>query len=138
MVRAAPIAEWVKAGVSVAITTDGATANCGFDFWRELDRAPWNQWLRHETKTALPPGQVLRMVTSEAAAALGMVESVGFLEADKQADVISVDPCATRLTPTMSVEHLLIFMIHAGMFGMSSSMADAEPEPPDRGCRRSD
>ncbi len=105
----APISALAAAGAKVAITTDGAAPYCGFDLWRELSRATWNQWMSHQDQTVLPPGQALRMVTCDAAAALGMGDVVGSLEVGKRADVITVDLSAPHLTPATSIEHLLAF-----------------------------
>ncbi len=108
----APMVALVEAGARVAITTDGAAPYCGFDLWRELSRATWNQWMLHDDQSVLPPHQALRMVTSEAAAALGMADTVGSIEVGKRADLITVDLATPHLTPATSIERLLAF--HAG------------------------
>ena len=105
----APIDALARAGARVAIATDGAAPYCGFDLWRELSRATWNQWLQHAEQSPLPPAQALRMVTCEAAAALGMGDSVGSLEIGKRADLLTVDLAAPHLTPATSIERLLAF-----------------------------
>ena len=105
----APIDALVKAGARVAITTDGAAPYSGFDLWRELSRATWNQWMLHRDQHVLPPEQALRMVTCEAAAALGMSDVVGSLEVGKRGDLITVDLSAPHLTPVTSIERLLAF-----------------------------
>ncbi len=105
----APIAALAEAGAKVAITTDGAAPYCGFDLWRELSRATWNQWMMLQDQSVLPPAQALRMVTCDAAAALGMGDTVGSLEVGKRADIITVDLAAPHLTPATSIERLLAF-----------------------------
>src|SRR3989442_3568721 len=49
--------------------------------------------------TAFPAADLLRMATTEAAAALGIAHLVGSLETGKRADVIAVDRRAPPLFP---------------------------------------
>ena len=132
----APIAALTDAGAKVAITTDGAAPYCGFDLWRELSRATWNQWMLHQDQTVLPPAQALRMVTCDAAAALGMSDVVGSLEAGKCADIITVDLSALHLTPATSVERLLAF--HATGHDVRDAVVDGRVLMRDRAIQSVD
>lgn len=105
----APIVALIEAGAKVAISTDGAAPYASFDLWRELSRATWNQWMSLEDQRVLPPGKVLRMVTIEAAAALGMAAEIGSLEVGKKADLVTIELAAPHLTPATSVTRLLAF-----------------------------
>ena len=105
----APIVALIDAGAKVTISTDGAAPYASFDLWRELSRATWNQWMARGDQRALPPGKVLRMVTIEAAEALGMANEIGSLEVGKKADVTTVDLGAPHLTPAISIPRLLAF-----------------------------
>jgi len=87
----APIPTLVRAGCAVAITTDGAAPYTSLDPWRELTRAAWNQWTARGTQALMPPETLLRMVTIDAARALGMAARIGSLEAGKDADLVVVD-----------------------------------------------
>jgi cytosine/adenosine deaminase-related metal-dependent hydrolase len=69
----------------------------------------WHQWIRFETQEVLPGGKALRMVTIDAAKALGMDHETGSLEAGKKADIILVDLDKPHLTPITYVPHQLTF-----------------------------
>jgi 5-methylthioadenosine/S-adenosylhomocysteine deaminase len=87
----APIPALLRAGCKVAITTDGAAPYASLDPWRELSRTAWNQWLAADSQSVLPPETLLRMVTIDAARALGRGDRIGSLAPGKDADVIVVD-----------------------------------------------
>jgi len=105
----APIVELLEAGANVAIATDGAAPYASYDLLREPSRAMWHQWTRHRSQHALPPGKALRMITIDAARALGLGAEVGSLEVGKAADVIAVDLRQAHLTPWYpeTLPHLL-------------------------------
>lgn len=106
----APIVELLEAGANVAIATDGAAPYASYDLLREPSRALWHQWARHRSQHALPPGKALRMVTIDAARALGLEAEVGSLEVGKAADLIAVDLRQAHLTPWYpeTLPHLLV------------------------------
>jgi len=108
----APIVELLEAGANVAIATDGAAPRFGFDLWKDISRAMWHQWLAHRSQEVLPPGKALRMVTIDAARALGMDGEIGSLEAGKRADVITVDLDRPHLTPQAFVPQLLTYYVN--------------------------
>jgi 5-methylthioadenosine/S-adenosylhomocysteine deaminase len=87
----APIPALVRAGCPVAVTTDGAAPYSSLDLWRELARTAWNQWLAADTQSVMPPETLLRMVTLDAARALGMADRTGSLAPGKDADLIVLD-----------------------------------------------
>lgn len=93
----APIPALVRAGCAVAVTTDGAAPYASLDIWRELARTAWNQWIAADTQSVMPPETLLRMVTIDAARALGMGGRIGSLAPGKDADVIVVDLGAPHL-----------------------------------------
>ena len=71
----------------------------------------WNQWGIHGTKLVLPAGKALRMVTIDAARALGMEDEIGSLEVGKKADVITVDLNQPHLTPKTFVPTMLAYYV---------------------------
>jgi len=93
----APIPALLRAGCKVAITTDGAAPYASLDLWRELSRTAWNQWIAAGTQSIMPPETLLRMVTIDAARALGLDARKGSLAAGKDADVIVVNLGAPHL-----------------------------------------
>jgi cytosine/adenosine deaminase-related metal-dependent hydrolase len=107
-----PIPELLEAGANVSISTDGSAPRFSFDLFKDISRAMWHQWMRFSTQDVLPGGKALRMVTIDAAKALGMDHEVGSLEPGKKADVILVDLDRPHLTPTTYVPHLLTFYVN--------------------------
>ncbi len=108
----APIIELLEAGANVTISTDGSAPRFSFDLWKDIVRAMWHQWVVHGTQRVLPPGKALRMVTIDAAHALGMGDQVGSLEAGKKADVILIDFNRPHLTPKTFVPQLLTYYVN--------------------------
>jgi cytosine/adenosine deaminase-related metal-dependent hydrolase len=103
----APIRELLLAGANVTITSDGAAPYTSLDLWRELPRAIWNTWSVTDDQRSLPPERALRMVTIDAARALGLGDEVGSLEVGKRADLVVVDLDRPHLLAAGSVPWLL-------------------------------
>ena len=95
----APMVELLEAGANVTISTDGSAPYMSFDLWQDIKRTLWHAWLSHRSQRVLPPGKALRMVTIDAAKALGMGDEVGSLEVGKRADLITVNLNQPHLTP---------------------------------------
>ncbi|MGC3970910.1 MAG: amidohydrolase family protein [Pirellulales bacterium] len=82
-----------KAGISVALGTDGRCTNPDLDLLAEI---------RHVAGVcpSLEPARVLQLGTLDGARALGLADECGSLSAGKRADFLvfaddrSVDPCA--------------------------------------------
>lgn len=108
----APIVELIDAGANVTITTDGSAPRFSFDLFKDISRAMWHQWIRFETQAVLPAGKALRMVTIDAAKALGMDHETGSLEIGKKADIILIDLDKPHLTPVTYVPHQLAFYVN--------------------------
>lgn len=108
----APLVELIEAGANCTITTDGSAPRFSFDLFKDISRAMWHQWIRHETQAVLPGGKALRMVTIDAAKALQVDHETGSLEAGKKADIILVDLDKPHLTPTTYVPHQLCFYVN--------------------------
>ena len=104
-----PIIELLQAGANVTISTDGTAPYCSYDLFKDISRAIWTQWERFKDQTLLPPGKALRMVTIDAARALGMDHLVGSLEPDKRADIILVDFDRPHLVPGELIPRQLAF-----------------------------
>jgi 5-methylthioadenosine/S-adenosylhomocysteine deaminase len=108
----APIVELLEAGANVTISTDGSAPRFSFDLFKDISRAMWHQWMRFKTQAVLPGGKALRMVTIDAARALGIGDQVGSLEIGKKADIILVDIARPHLTPLTYAPHLLAFYVN--------------------------
>lgn len=108
----APVLELLRAGANVTITTDGTAPRFNFDLWKDIVRAIWHQWIAHGNPQPLPVGKALRMVTIDAAKALGIDDQVGSLEPGKKADIVLVDLNKPHLTPQTFVPNLLVHYIN--------------------------
>jgi cytosine/adenosine deaminase-related metal-dependent hydrolase len=104
-----PVIELLQAGANVTISTDGTAPYCSYDLFKDVSRAMWAQWSRFGNQSLLPVGKALRMVTIDAARALGLADSIGSLEVGKRADIILVDLARPHLTPSVFVPRLLAF-----------------------------
>lgn len=108
----APVVELLEAGANVTIATDGSAPRFSFDLWKDISRAMWHQWIAHRSQEVMPPGKALRMVTIDAARALGLGDELGSLEAGKQADIIAVDLDRPHLTPQAFLPQLLTYYVN--------------------------
>jgi 5-methylthioadenosine/S-adenosylhomocysteine deaminase len=87
----APVASMLAAGVRVGIGTDGSASNNRLDLIAELRTAALLAKGFSQQAATWPAHQVLRSVTIDAAAALGVDHNIGSIEIGKCADVVSID-----------------------------------------------
>ena len=94
----APVAELLRAGVNVALGTDGAASNNDLDMLGEMRTAALLGKIVSDDASALPARTVLRMATLNGAQALGLGEETGSLVPGKWADLTAVhmDTLETR------------------------------------------
>lgn len=95
----APVEELREAGINVAIGTDSVGSNNRLDLLEEARIAALMQRGRLRRPEALPPAELLRMVTVDGARALGMSGEVGELRAGMQADLCAVSIEAPHTRP---------------------------------------
>ena len=97
--RVAPVGRMRRAGAVVGLGTDAACCNNGMDLFAEMRTAGLVNKVAADDPAAFPAEVLLRMATTEAAAALGIAHLVGSLETGKRADVIAVDRRVPHLLP---------------------------------------
>lgn len=85
-----PVDKLLKAGVNVAVGTDGTASNNDLDLFSELKTAALLAKAVSNSAAALNAHTALRMATINGAKALGIDDQVGSLEAGKQADIAAV------------------------------------------------
>ncbi|MEQ9004598.1 MAG: TRZ/ATZ family hydrolase [Pseudomonadales bacterium] len=94
-----PVTALLRAGVNVALGTDGAASNNGLDLLQEARLASLLAKIASGDARSLPDHRALELATLGGARALGLDADVGSLEPGKQADVVAVDLSAPRFQP---------------------------------------
>ena len=87
-----PVPDLLDASVNVAVGTDGAASNNDLDLIGELRSAAFLAKVLSDDASTLPAIQALRMITIDAAKALGLDKDIGSLEPGKAADCIVIEP----------------------------------------------
>mgnify|MGYP003762085235 CR=1 FL=1 len=97
--RRCPVPELLDAGVNVCLSSDGTAPDRTFDLFKELKVAMIVHRAYFGENNYLPPGKTLRMVTIDAAKALGLDSYIGSLEENKKADIILVNFNSPHMLP---------------------------------------
>ena len=105
----ARVADLLKAGVNVAIGTDGPASNNDLDMFHEAQLAALVQKGVTGDPTVLPAEQVFSMMTIDGARAVGLADKVGSLEVGKLADLAVIDFDSPNLTPYYDLYSHLIY-----------------------------
>ncbi len=104
-----PVDKFMKAGVKVALGTDGQAVNNGQEMLDVLKWAANLQKAHTLNPEILPPEQVLRMACQNSAYSFGQPDLIGSLEPGKKGDLIIVDLSDSRLTlPSMNLPSLIV------------------------------
>ena len=104
----APVPAYLRAGVAIGLGTDGAASNNDLDMFEAMRLTSLLHKLQTMDPRAMSAKEVLRMATMGGAAALGMQDRIGSLEAGKRADLIVVGMSAARQTPMYDpISHLV-------------------------------
>jgi 5-methylthioadenosine/S-adenosylhomocysteine deaminase len=94
-----PVARLLKAGINVALGTDGAASNNDLDMIGEMRTAALIGKLAADSAEALGARDVLRMATLNGARTLGLGEETGSLVPGKWADAICIDLARLNTEP---------------------------------------
>ncbi len=86
-----PVTKLLKAGVNVALGTDGAASNNDLNLLGEMRTAALLAKGVAQSASALPAARALRMATINGARALGLEEEIGSLDIGKAADLVALD-----------------------------------------------
>ena len=105
-----PVDKLLKAGVNVAIGTDGAASNNDLDLLGELRTAALLAKGVSGDASALPAEAAIRMATLAGAKALGLDGEIGSLVKGKAADFIAVD---LNRPATQPLYHVLSQLVYA-------------------------
>jgi len=104
-----PLTSLLKAGVNVALGTDGAASNNDLDLLAEAQTAALLAKGISGDAKAVDAFQVLEMMTINGACALGLGERLGSIEQGKQADLCALDLSAPETQPLYHVVSQLIY-----------------------------
>jgi 5-methylthioadenosine/S-adenosylhomocysteine deaminase len=94
-----PAPRLLRAGVNVALGTDGAATNNNLNMWEEIQLNATLHGFIARDATIMPGDAAIRMATVGGARALGLEQDLGTLEAGKKADVIVLDLRKPHLCP---------------------------------------
>lgn len=95
----ARILDLQKAGVNVALGTDGPASGNDLDLWIAIRLAGYMQKTFAKDASVLPAVELVRMATINGARALQLDHLIGSLEVGKRADLIVLDADSPSLTP---------------------------------------
>ncbi len=95
----APISKFRKAGVNVAIGTDGASSNNNLNMMEEMHLAAMLSCVSNMDPIANTPYDIIKMATTNGAKALSIDDKIGTIEVGKEADIILIDTNKPHLTP---------------------------------------
>ena len=103
-----PVHELLRAGVNVALGTDGAASNNDLDMLGEMRTAALLAKGVAGDATAVPAHTALRMATLNGARAFGLDDRIGSIEPGKSADLAAIDLSAVPTQPVYDpVSHLV-------------------------------
>ncbi len=114
-----PIADSVKAGMNVALGTDGAVECGNMDMFEVMRMAAFAERQRGGDPTAMPAAAVLMIATTCGARAQGRAAETGMLKEGMDADLVLVDFSAPHLMPCHNVLNGLVFSAKGGDVAMT-------------------
>lgn len=104
----APISEYLKRGINVAIGTDGPASNNCLDMFREMFLVTGLAKLKEQDAAAVDALEVLKMATVNGAKALHLSDT-DVLAKGKQADVIMIDLHQPNMQPLNNIPKNLVY-----------------------------
>jgi 5-methylthioadenosine/S-adenosylhomocysteine deaminase len=104
-----PLDKLLKAGVNVALGTDGAASNNDLDMFGEMRSAALLAKAVAGDASAVPAHTALRMATLNGAKALGLDEQIGSLQPGKAADLVAVNLDALETRPLFDPVSQLVY-----------------------------
>jgi 5-methylthioadenosine/S-adenosylhomocysteine deaminase len=110
----ADIAAYRRAGINIALGTDGPASNNMLDMFSEMRTAALLCGAITRDAAALKAADVLDMATLGGARALGLERTTGSIECGKQADLVCVDMQRPNSQPVYDVVSQLVYATHSG------------------------
>ncbi|MDX1577629.1 MAG: amidohydrolase [Gemmatimonadota bacterium] len=107
----APVARMLEEGIPVLIGTDGPVSSNDLDMWTAMRFAGLLQRGAHRDPVLTPAIEIVRMVTSAGAAALGLGGRVGSVAEGLRADLVLIDLERPHLTPMFDPYAHLVYAV---------------------------
>ncbi|WP_026508870.1 amidohydrolase family protein [Butyrivibrio sp. MC2013] len=104
----APISDYMKHDIPVAIGTDGPASNNALDMFREMFLVTALGKLREEDASAIDAMEVLKMATVNGARSMGL-EDCDCLAEGKQADMIRIDLHQPNMQPINNIAKNIVY-----------------------------
>ena len=115
----APITDCVKAGLNVALGSDGCLEAGNLDLFEVMRAAAMSVRAAKQDPAALPAAAALMMATVCGARAQGRAAECGMIKEGMDADLILVDFSAPHLMPCHNVVSALVFCAKGGDVAMT-------------------
>jgi 5-methylthioadenosine/S-adenosylhomocysteine deaminase len=107
----APLPKMRQSGVQTTLGTDGPVSSNDLDMWAAMRLAAVLHKGVQQNPTLLLAQEVVKMVTCDAARALGLDDKIGSLVPGKQADLILIDLNRPHLTPRYDIYSHLVYAV---------------------------
>lgn len=120
----APITSCLKAGINIALGTDGAASNNTSDMLDTMRLASLIHKGIARDAAAMSAWDVVKMATSGGAKAIGMEHRIGSLEVGKQADIILFDPDQLKSVPMH--DHLATIVYSASSENIDTTIVNGK------------
>lgn len=104
----APISDFLKAEIPVAIGTDGPASNNCLDMFREMFLVTGLAKLKQKDASAVDAMEVLKMATVNGALAMGLRDA-DILAAGKLADIIMIDLMQPNMQPINNIPKNIVY-----------------------------
>ena len=104
----APIAEYVRRGITVAIGTDGAASNNSLDMFKEMFLVSGLSKLREKDAASLDASEVLYMATVGGARVMGLNDA-DCIAPGKLADLVLIDLKQPNMQPLHNIAKNIVY-----------------------------